>query len=179
MPRGIYRPRHAERTSLYQLFEGHFDRYALEYDERFEPRYGPLRRVVRRVVEEYLECGRPEGGFARIRCPSCRGEHLLAFSCQTRNFCPSCQAKRAALFAEHLVEDVLFYVPHRHVVFTVPKVVRGSTNCGHPSAVQTRRKPPRMTNLEGQQVLEQEGFDPACSCPFRGDAGHHLRAPIL
>ena len=125
MPRGIYRPRHPERTSLYQLFEGHFDRYALEYEERFELRHGPLRSVVRRVVEEYLECGRPEGGFARLRCPSCRGEHLLAFSCQTRNFCPSCQAKRAALFAEHLVEDVLSDVPHRHLVFTVPKLVRG------------------------------------------------------
>ena len=98
---------------------------AVPYEERFEPRHGPLRSVVRCVVEEYLECGRPEGGFARIRCRSCRGEHLLAFGCQTRNFCPSCQAKRAALFAEHLVEDVLRDVPHRHVVFTVPKLVRG------------------------------------------------------
>jgi hypothetical protein len=28
--------------------------------------------------------------------------HLIAFSCRTRNFCSSCQAKRAALFAEKL-----------------------------------------------------------------------------
>ena len=93
--------------------------------ERFEHRYGRLRRVVLRVVDQYLACGRPEGGFARIRCPSCHGEHLLAFSCQTRNFCPSCQAKRAALFGERLIEEILEDVPHRHVTFTIPKALRG------------------------------------------------------
>jgi hypothetical protein len=49
----------------------------------------------------------------------------LAYSCRTRNFCPSCQAKRAALFAERLVEEVLEKVPHRHYVFTIPKALRG------------------------------------------------------
>jgi hypothetical protein len=78
--------------------EQHFDAYAVAHSERFEPRDGPLRPVVRRVVEQYLECGRLQNGFARLRCAACRAEHLLAFSCQTRNFCPSCQAKRAALF---------------------------------------------------------------------------------
>ena len=48
----------------------------------------------------------------------------MAFSCQTRNFCPSCQAKRAVLFAEHFVEVVRLPVPHRHVVLTVPKALR-------------------------------------------------------
>ena len=121
----VYRPRHPERTALYRLFERHFDSFVREYEERFEHRHGPLRAVVVRAVGQYLECGRPEGGFARIRCPSCRGEHLLSFSCQTRNLCPSCQAKRAVLFAERVTEHVLAPVPHRHVVFTVPKVLRG------------------------------------------------------
>jgi hypothetical protein len=79
---------------------------------------------VKESVEAYLECGRLTGGFARIRCPKCRGEHLLAFSCRTRNLCPSCQAKRAALLAEHL-EQVLAPVAHRHRVFTIPKALRG------------------------------------------------------
>jgi len=91
----------------------------------FEPRHGMLRRVVARAVESYLDCGRHMGGFARLRCASCRSEHLLAFSCQTRNFCPSCQAKRAALLGEFLAEVVLLPVRHRHVVFTVPKALRG------------------------------------------------------
>jgi hypothetical protein len=40
-----YRPRHPERTVFYQLFEDHFDRYVRCYEERFEPRSGPLRPV--------------------------------------------------------------------------------------------------------------------------------------
>lgn len=37
----------------------------------------------------------------------------------------SCQAKRAALVAEKLLADVLAPVPHRHLIFTIPKVLRG------------------------------------------------------
>ncbi len=124
-PAPVYRPRHPERTVFYRLFEQHFERFVREYDERYEPREGPLRRVVPAAVEAYLGCGRPEGGFARIRCPSCQAEHLLAFSCRTRNFCPSCQAKRSALFAEKLVTGILEPVPHRHLVLTIPRVPRG------------------------------------------------------
>ena len=51
--------------------------------------------------------------------------HVLAFSCQTRNFCPSCQAKRAALLGETVAGEVAAPVAHRHVVFTVPKALRG------------------------------------------------------
>jgi len=124
-PAGVYRPRHPERTVVYRLFEEHFERYVREYEERYEPREGSLRKVVPTAVEAYLACGRLEGGFARIRCPNCRAEHLLAFSCRTRNFCPSCQAKRSALFAEHVITEILEPVPHRHVVFTIPRVLRG------------------------------------------------------
>jgi hypothetical protein len=107
------------------VLERHLASYLGGYEERFEPRHGPLRSVVQRTAEAYLECGRLQNGFARIRCPKCRGEHLLAFSCRTRNFCPSCQAKRSALLAEHLRFRVLAPVPHRHVVFTIPKALRG------------------------------------------------------
>ena len=65
------------------------------------------------------------GGFARIRCPSCKNEHLLAFSCQSRNFCPSCQAKRSWLFAEKLREEFLAPVAHRHFTHSIPKALRG------------------------------------------------------
>jgi len=119
-----YRPRHPEHSAFYKLFEQHFQEYLYAYEERFEPRDGPLRPVVPKVVEAYLACGRPEGGFARIRCP-CGVEHTLAFSCSTRNFCPSCQAKRAALFAEKLTTKILADVPHRHFIITIPKALRG------------------------------------------------------
>ena len=124
-PPAHYRPRHPERTTFYQLFDRHFDRYAAIHEERFEQRSGPLRTTVRKSVNAFLDCGHLKNGFARLRCPSCKGEHLLAFSCQTRNFCPSCQAKRSALFSEHLCEKILAPVPHRHFVFTIPKALRG------------------------------------------------------
>jgi hypothetical protein len=59
-----YRPRHPERSAFYQLFETHFDNYVRAYEERFEPRSGPLRPVVVRSVEEFLGCGRLQGGSA-------------------------------------------------------------------------------------------------------------------
>ena len=84
----------------------------------------PLRPVEVRSVEQFLSCGRLQGGFARIRCPKCHAEHLLAFSCRTRNFCASCQAKRSVLFAERLISEILAPVPHRHWTFSIPRVLR-------------------------------------------------------
>lgn len=123
-PSTVYRPRHPERSDFYKIFEQHFERYLSVYDERYEPRWGPLRPVVRPAVERFLDCGRLQGGFARVRCERCGAEHLLAFSCSCRNFCPSCQAKRAALFAEKLVDDVLEPVAHQHLVLTIPRAIR-------------------------------------------------------
>ena len=120
-----YRPRHPEKTPLYQLFEKHFDSYVRAYEERFEPQYGPLRPVVVPSVEKFLACGRLEGGFARVRCPKYHSEHLVAFSCRQRELCPSCQAKRAVLFAEKLTSEILAPVPHRHWTFSIPRVLRG------------------------------------------------------
>ena len=98
----VYRPRHPERSTFYQILDQHFDRYVALHEERFEPKAGPLRSIVRPVVEAFLDCGQLKNGFARLRCGSCAAEHLIAFSCGSRNFCPSCQAKRSVFFAENL-----------------------------------------------------------------------------
>ena len=75
-------------------------------------------------MERYLDCGNPRCGFARIRCPDCQAEHLLMFSCRTRGFCPSCHAKRLEEWGEWMRETLLLDVPHRQVVFTIPKMLR-------------------------------------------------------
>ena len=124
-PERVYRPRHPERTPIYRTLDSHFDEYTQVHEERFEERHGTLRPVVQKSVAQYLDCGRLTGGFARIRCPKCAEEHLLAFSCRTRNLCPSCQSKRSFLFGQHLRDEVVTDVNHRHVVFTIPKVLRG------------------------------------------------------
>jgi hypothetical protein len=46
------------------------------------------------------------------------------FSCKQRGLCPSCGTKRGILFGEHLHKNVLLPVPHRHLVFILPKRIR-------------------------------------------------------
>jgi ribosomal protein S27E len=121
---GIYRPRHPERTVLYRVLFHYFDQFLAEYENRFEKEYGFFRPIIKEVVERYLDCGNPRCGFARIRCPDCGEERLLMFSCRSRGFCPSCHSKRLEEWGEWMREELLLDVPHRQVVFTVPKMLR-------------------------------------------------------
>jgi ribosomal protein S27E len=121
---GIYRQRHPEHTVFYRVFFYYFELFLREYEDRFEKEYGYFRPVIQEVVEKYLDCGNPMSGFARIRCPDCGEERLLMFSCKTRGFCPSCHAKRREEWGEWIREDLLLDVPHRQVVFTIPKMLR-------------------------------------------------------
>jgi len=76
------------------------------------------------VVQGFLRCGDLTDGFARVRCPDCHHEYLLAFSCRGRWFCPSCHAKKVILFGQHLRDNVLYPVPHRQYVFSIPIILR-------------------------------------------------------
>ncbi len=118
-----YRARSPRATPLYCLFDAHFDEVKGQWEERFERRFGFWRGFVDEQVRRYLDCGLYENGFARIRCPECAEEYLLAFSCKTRELCPSCAAKRAAT-AALLAEDVLEEVAHAQWVFVIPKMLR-------------------------------------------------------
>ena len=73
---------------------------------------------------KFLACGVLEHGFARSRCDDCAHEYLLAFSCKCRYFCPSCHAKRLAIWTRWLDTTLLAPVPHRQVVLTIPKRLR-------------------------------------------------------
>ena len=72
------------------------------------------------VADKFLACGVLEHGFARVRCDRCAHEYLLACSCKARYFCPSCHAKRLALWTLWLEDTLLADVPHRQVVLTIP-----------------------------------------------------------
>jgi ribosomal protein S27E len=99
-------------------------RVLFHYFDRFLAEYGFFRPIVKEVVERSLDCGNPRCGFARIRCPDCGKEHLLMFSCRTRGFCPSCHSKRLEEWGEWMREELLLGVPHRQVVFTIPRMLR-------------------------------------------------------
>ncbi|MDP6415798.1 MAG: transposase, partial [Gammaproteobacteria bacterium] len=85
---------------------------------------GFWRPVIDRSVTAFLKCGDLHEGFARVRCPDCKHEMFVAYSCKQRCTCPSCHQKRTLLTAMHVAEDVCFPVPHRQVVLTIPKRLR-------------------------------------------------------
>ena len=119
-----YRPRRPRASPWYRLVEAHYDDVKGQWEERYERRYRFWRGFVDEQVRRYLDCGLFDNGFARIRCPDCHDEYLLAFSCKTRELCPSCAAKRSAATAAVLVEDVLEEVAHAQWVFVIPKMLR-------------------------------------------------------
>ena len=122
--RGVYKPRRPQASPLFRLVSDHLHRLQTVYDERFAREYGPWRPVVAQVADKFLACGVLDHGFARIRCDACTHEYLLAFSCKCRYFCPSCHAKRLAIWTQWLDTTLLAPVPHRQVVLTIPKRLR-------------------------------------------------------
>jgi hypothetical protein len=79
---------------------------------------------VERAFRRYLECGILACGFARARCPDCGYDFLVAFSFKGRGLCPSCNARRMAETAAHLVDHVIAPLPVRQWVLSVPKRLR-------------------------------------------------------
>jgi len=113
---GVYRPRNPRASPLYPCADRHLAELRSE---------GRLQRLLEeRVIERFLKCGDPHHGFARIYCPECRHDYLLAFSCKARYFCPSCHQKRVLAYGDWVEENVLAPVAHRQYVFTVPRMLR-------------------------------------------------------
>ena len=124
MPESVYCQRNPQSSAYYQCVEDHFESFELMYAEKFSRQYGFSRPYVKSVIYRYLDCGVLKNGFARVRCGDCGHEYLLAFSCKRRYFCPSCHQKRVVEFGEWLCRKVVKAVPHRHVVLSIPKILR-------------------------------------------------------
>ena len=113
---GYYRHQ-PEQTELYSVIARHYPRFVNE----IERSGGYLPKFVRQEFEDFLKCGLLEHGFLRVKCDSCRHEHLVAFSCKRRGFCPSCGARRMVESAAHLVDHVFPEAPVRQWVLTFPE----------------------------------------------------------
>jgi hypothetical protein len=85
----------------------------------------PVSAHVERELRSYLTCGILCFGFGRARCASCGQGFVVAFSCKGRGVCPSCNGRRMAQTAAHLVDRVIPPVPVRQWVVSVPKRLRG------------------------------------------------------
>ena len=115
----VYRARNPKKSLLWQIAHRHYDEFEAAYPEAYQPRYGALRPIIPEVVHKFLECGNLEHGFARVRCDHCEHEYLLAFSCKSRWFCPSCHQKNVQTTARFILDQVVAPVPHRHYVLAI------------------------------------------------------------
>lgn len=112
-----YRRRQPEKTVLYQVVRKYVETF-LALGEMYHDKGYPA--YVEKDLRGYLECGILAHGFARVRCPSCGTEHLVAFSCKGRGVCPSCRARRMSDTAAHLVDRVLPRLRYRQWVMSFP-----------------------------------------------------------
>lgn len=116
---GVYRRRRPETTALYRVVQTHFETWLVERSAcESIPRY------VEEDFRRYLDCGILARGFCRAFCAACGHDFLVAFSCKARGVCPSCNTRRMAETAAHLVEHVFPQVPVRQWVISFPKRLR-------------------------------------------------------
>jgi ribosomal protein S27E len=96
--------------------------------------------IVAHAVAAFLKCGDLQEGFARVRCPDCKHEMFVSFSCKQRCTCPSCHQKRTLLTSLHVAEEVCSPAAQLPPIsLTIPK--NGRDVC-----VQRRPWPPLHTH---------------------------------
>src|SRR5215831_4702549 len=128
-----YEPHDPSQTLLYQVVADHLETFLASLDA--DPDARGLPAYVQREFYDYLQCGVLAHGFLRLGCDTCHQELLLTFSCKRRGFCPSCagakrvasatcEQRRMAQTAAHLVEQVIPWVPTRQWVVSVPIPLR-------------------------------------------------------
>jgi len=67
----VYKRRHPEATDCYRIIESRFEELEGIWPERFEQKYGYLRKEVMRAIYGFLNCGIPESGVARVFRDGC------------------------------------------------------------------------------------------------------------
>jgi hypothetical protein len=114
-----YQRHRPEQGALYQTVAAYWPQFVEQAEAA-----GGLPEFVKREVEAYLNCGILERGFVHVECCCCGFERLLAYSCKTRGFCPSCLGRRMNDTAAHLVDRVLPQTPIRQWVCSMPFSLR-------------------------------------------------------
>ena len=120
-----YQRRRPEQTLWYRIVQTHFATWLdLASGECGSDHGAAPPGYVERTFRRYLECGILAHGFARAYCDTCQHDFLIAYSCKGRGVCPSCNSRRMAETAAHLVDHVFPPLPVRQWVLAVPKRLR-------------------------------------------------------
>jgi len=135
-----YLPRRPERTALHAVVRDHLETFLAERQARDRP----LPRYAERALRGLLGCGDLASGFARFRCPDCRTERLVPFSCKDRGVCASCMSRRQTRIAAHLVDQVITDVPVRQWVLSMPFWLRFRLAFDHDLTLAVHRVAARL-----------------------------------
>lgn len=120
---------------------------------------GGLPARVHAEVRRFLGCGDVRRGFLLAACDTCAETTLVAFSCKTRGWCPSCAARRGHETAAHLME-VLPEVAYRQwtlalpfalrwPVMKAPKLLRGLERCLTRALFRSQRRAAKQLGHSG------------------------------
>ena len=116
-PGGFAYQRHKpEETALYKIIERNLPAFRSHLSDADIS----LPIFVHDEFRSYLRCGMLKHGFVRVKCKGCSFEHLVAFSCKLRGFCPSCGARRMVETSSQLVDHVIPEAPVRRWVLSFP-----------------------------------------------------------
>jgi hypothetical protein len=104
--------------SIKEIFADSWD----DFREEMAKQGKPIRQAILEEVEKVINCQDPDKGFALYTCPKCHVSMRVPFTCKSR-FCNCCGAKYAKDRALTMSSKLL-NCAHRHVVFTIPEVLR-------------------------------------------------------
>jgi hypothetical protein len=76
---GVYKPRNPAASHYFRCVSAHWEELEPAWEDLYQRQYGFFRKYVKEVMLRFLDCGDLHQGFARIRCPDCGHEYLLAF----------------------------------------------------------------------------------------------------
>ena len=77
-----------------------------------------------REFQLFLTCANPSAGHAIAGCSSCGFERVIYYSCKRRSMCWRCVIRRRDDLIPHIMQNVLPRCRARHVVLTLPIVLR-------------------------------------------------------
>ena len=105
-----------------QILKDHFDGYWRMHGNSYPETY---RDDIKETVQKAIRCGTTDLGYARYECFGCEKNSqakFVCFTCKSR-FCHKCGKKYTDDWSEKQ-QEMIFNVPHRHMVFTIPKEIR-------------------------------------------------------
>jgi plasmid rolling circle replication initiator protein Rep len=105
-----------------KILKDHFDGYWYMNSETYPASF---RDDIKETVQKAIRCGTSDLGYAKYECLGCPGDpkpKFVCFTCKSR-FCHKCGKKYTDDWSDKQ-QEMIFNVPHRHMVFTIPKEIR-------------------------------------------------------